>query len=74
MCFYVLIKKAEVCDFADHTTIYSYSLNYEEAHQKLLGDTHIVPNWFLSYSQVPNKREDAYYFFDFFSTSPLEVY
>ena len=49
MCFYVLIKKAEVCDFADHTTIYSYSLNYEEAPKKLSDDTHIVRNWFLSY-------------------------
>ena len=49
MCFYVLIKKTEVCDFADHTTIYSYSLNYEEAPKKLSDDTHIVRNWFLSY-------------------------
>ena len=33
------IKKTEVCNFADDATIYSCSLNYEEAHQKLSNDT-----------------------------------
>ena len=42
--FMFFIKKTEVCNFADDTTIYSCSLNYEEAHRKLSDDTHIVPN------------------------------
>ena len=48
------IKKTEVCNFVDHTTIYSSSLNYEEAHRKLSNDTHIVPNWFRINSMVAN--------------------
>ena len=40
-----LIKKTEVCNFADNTTIYLCSLNYEVAHRKLSNDTHIVPNY-----------------------------
>ena len=48
------IKKTEVCNFVDHTTIYSSSLNYEEAHRKLSNDTHIVPNWFRINSVVAN--------------------
>ena len=48
------IKKTEVCNFADDATIYSCSLNYEEARQKLSNDTHIVPNWFRINSMVAN--------------------
>ena len=40
------IQEAEVCNFADDTTIYSCSLNYKEAAHKLSNDTHIVLNWF----------------------------
>ena len=49
-----LIKKTEVCNFPDDTTIYSCSLNYEEAHRKLSDDTHIIPNWFQINSMVAN--------------------
>ena len=41
--FMFFIKKTEVYNFADDTTIYSCSLNYKEAQQKLSDDTHIVP-------------------------------
>ena len=34
------IQETEVCNFADDTTIYSCSSNYEEATQKLSADTH----------------------------------
>ena len=40
------IKETEICNFADDTTIYSCSLNYEEAHRKLSNDTSVVLNWF----------------------------
>ena len=48
------IQETEVCNFADDTTIYSYSLNYKEAAHKLSNDTHIVLNWFKAYSMVAN--------------------
>ena len=48
------IKKTEVCNFVDDATIYSCSLNYEGARQKLSNDTHIVPNWFRINSMVAN--------------------
>ena len=48
------IKKTEVYNFADDTTIYSCSLNYEEAHQKLSDNTHIVPDYFRINSMVAN--------------------
>ena len=48
------IKKTEVCNFTYDTTIYSCSLNYEEAHRKLSNDTYIVPNWFWINSMVAN--------------------
>ena len=48
------IKKTEAWNFADDTTIYSCSLNYEEAHRKLSDDTHIVPNWFRINSMIAN--------------------
>ena len=37
--FMFSIKKTEVFNFADDTTIYSCSLNYEEAHRKLSDNT-----------------------------------
>ena len=40
------IQETEVCNFADDTTIYSCSLNYEEVADKLSNDTYIVLNWF----------------------------
>ena len=48
------IRKTEVCNFSDGTTIYSYSLNYKEAAHKLSNDTHIVLNWFKVNSIVAN--------------------
>ena len=48
------IKKREVYNFADDTAIYSCSLNYEEPHRKLSGDTHIIPNQFRVNSMVAN--------------------
>ena len=48
------IRKTEVCNFSDGTTIYSYSLNYKEAAHKLSNDTHIVLNWFKVNSMVAN--------------------
>ena len=52
--FMFFIKKTEVCNFPDDTTIYSCSLNYEEAPRKLSADTHIIPNWFRINSMVAN--------------------
>ena len=40
------IKEIEVCNFASDTTIYPWSLNYEEVHQKSSNYAHIVLNWF----------------------------
>ena len=48
------IRETEVSNFADDTTIYSCSLNYEEAAHKLSNDTHIVLNWFKVNSMVAN--------------------
>ena len=42
--FNLFIKKTEVYNFADDTTIYLCLLNYEEAHRKLSDNTHIVSN------------------------------
>ena len=50
----LFIKKTEVCNFADDTTIHSCSLNYEEAHRKLSNNTHVVPNWFRINRMVAN--------------------
>ena len=49
-----LIQETEVCNFANDTTIYSCSSNYEEATQKLSADTHLVLNWFRINSMVAN--------------------
>ena len=51
------IQETEVCNFADDTTIYSCSSNYEEATQKLSADTHLVLNWFRINSMVANPRK-----------------
>ena len=47
-------KTMQFCNFANDTTIYSCSLNYEEAHHKISNDTTIVPNWFRVNSMVAN--------------------
>ena len=44
----------KVYNFADDITIYSCSLNYKEAAQKLSNDIHIVLNWFKVNSMVEN--------------------
>ena len=49
---FVFVKKTKVSNLADNTTIYSCSLNYEEAHRKLSDGIHIVPNWFRINSMV----------------------
>ena len=46
------IKETEVRNFADDTTMYSCSLNHEEAHRKLSNATLIVLNWFRINSMV----------------------
>ena len=48
------IQETEVCNFADDTTIYSCSPNYEEATQKLSNETHLILNWFRINSMVAN--------------------
>ena len=48
------IQETEVCNFADDTTIYSCSSNYDEATQKLSAGTHLVLNWFRINSMVAN--------------------
>ena len=48
------IQKTEVCNFADDTTIYSCSPNFEEATLKLSNDTHLILDWFTINSMVAN--------------------
>ena len=48
------IQETEVCYFADDTTIYSCSPNFEEATLKLSNDTHLILNWFRISSRVAN--------------------
>ena len=48
------IQETEVYNFADDTTIYSCSLNYEEVAHKLSNDTYIVLNWFKVNSMAAN--------------------
>ena len=36
------IQETEICNFADDTTVYSYSPNFEEATVKLFSDTHLI--------------------------------
>ena len=48
-----IIKEAKVYSF-DDGTIYSFSLKYEEANQKLSHDMHIILNWSRVDSVVPN--------------------
>ena len=48
------IQKTETCNFADDTTIYSCSPNFEEATLKLSNDSHLILNWFRINSMVAN--------------------
>ena len=48
------IQETEVCNFADDTTIYSCSPNFEEATLKLSNDAHLILNWFRINSMVAN--------------------
>ena len=47
-------NETEVCSFANDTNIYSCSLNYEEANQKLSNEIHIALNWFRINRMVAN--------------------
>ena len=47
-------QETEVCNFADDTTIYSCSQNFEEATLKLFNDTHLILNWFRINNMVAN--------------------
>ena len=48
------IQETEVWNFADDTTIYSCSSNFEEATLKLSNDTRLILNWFRIKSMVAN--------------------
>ena len=48
------IQEKEVYNFADDTTIYSCSANFEEATMKLSNDTYLILNWFRTKSMVEN--------------------
>ena len=48
------IQETEVCNFANDTTIYSWSLNFEEAILKLSNDLHLNLNYFGINSMVAN--------------------
>ena len=48
------IQETEVCNFANGTTIYSYSLNYKEAAHELSNDIYIVLNRFKANSMLAN--------------------
>ena len=54
MILMFFINETEVCNFADDATIYSCSLNYQEAHRKLSSDTYVVLNCFHVNSMVAN--------------------
>ena len=41
----LFIEKTEICDFADDTTIYLWSPNFENATLKLSNQTHLILNW-----------------------------
>ena len=57
-------QENKILHFADDTTIYSCSLNYEEEHRKSSDDTHIVPNWFRINSMVANPGKFQIIFID----------
>ena len=57
------IEETEVCNFADDTTIYSCSPNFEEATLKLSNDTHLILNWFRINSMVANPGKFQIMFF-----------
>ena len=48
------VNETEIFNFADDTTIYSSSLNYEESNQKLSNVTYVVLNWFRINIMVAN--------------------
>ena len=48
------IQETEVCNFANDTTLYSCSSNFEKATLKLSNDTHLILNWFRINSMVAN--------------------
>ena len=48
------VNETEIFNFADDTTIYSSSLNYEESNQKLSNVTYVVLNWFRINITVAN--------------------
>ena len=48
------IQETEVCNFADDTTIYSCSPNFEETTLKFSNDTYLILNWFRINSTVAN--------------------
>ena len=48
------IQETEVWNFADDTTIYSCSSNFEETTLKLSNDTRLILNWFRINSMVAN--------------------
>ena len=50
----IFIKKTEVYNFADDTTLYSCSPNFEEATLKLSNDIHLILTWFRINSIVAN--------------------
>ena len=45
-------QETEVCNFADDTTIYSFSQNFEEVTLKLSNEMHLTLNWFRINSTV----------------------
>ena len=47
-------QETEICNFADDTTIYSCSPDFEEGTLKLSNDTHLILNWFRINSVVAN--------------------
>ena len=49
-----LIQETAVCNFADDTTKYSCSPNFEEATLKLPNDMHLIFNCFRTNSMVAN--------------------
>ena len=48
------IQKTKVSNFANDTTIYSYSPNFEEATLNLSNDTHLILNSFRTTIMVAN--------------------
>ena len=51
---FIFFVESELCSLVDDTTIYSGSLNYNEAILKLSNETHIVRNCFRIKKMVAN--------------------